>query len=54
MADDRASRARRRQALQQERDALRGRVKQVDEVLVRARALAPATTAHQQDGRSRQ
>jgi hypothetical protein len=42
MADDRASRTRRRQALQQERDALRGRVKQVDEVLARARALAPA------------
>jgi hypothetical protein len=42
MAADKASRARRRQALQQERDALRGRVRQVDEVLVRARALAPA------------
>jgi Dynamin family len=42
MADDRASRARRRQALQQEREALRARVRQVDEVLVRARALAPA------------
>jgi hypothetical protein len=45
MADDRASRTRRRQALQQEREALRGRVKQVDEVLVRARALAPAQAA---------
>jgi hypothetical protein len=45
MADDRASRARRRQALQQEREALRGRVKQVDEVLVRARVLAPAQAA---------
>jgi Dynamin family len=45
MADDRASRARRRQALQQEREALRGRVRQVDEVLVRARALAPAQAA---------
>jgi hypothetical protein len=42
MAADKASRARRRQVLQQERDTLRARVKQVDEVLVRARALAPA------------
>jgi Dynamin family len=42
VAADKASRARRRQALQRERDALRGQVRQVDEVLVRARALAPA------------
>jgi hypothetical protein len=41
MAEDKASRARRRSALQAERDALRARVKQVDEVLVRARVLAP-------------
>jgi hypothetical protein len=41
MADDKASRTRRRSALQADRDALRARVKQVDEVLVRARALAP-------------
>ncbi len=41
LADDKASRVRRRQALQQEREALRGRIRQVDEVLVRARTLAP-------------
>ena len=45
MADDKASRARRRAALQQEREALRARVKQLDEVLVRARQLLPATAA---------
>jgi hypothetical protein len=45
MAADKASRARRRQALQREREALRERVKQVDEVLARARALAPAAVA---------
>ncbi|HET8657464.1 MAG TPA: dynamin family protein [Micromonosporaceae bacterium] len=43
MADDKASRARRRAALQQEREALRARIKQLDEVLVRARQLMPAT-----------
>jgi hypothetical protein len=41
LADDKAERTRRRAALQSERDALRARVKQVDEVLARARALAP-------------
>ncbi|HEU4422351.1 MAG TPA: dynamin family protein [Pilimelia sp.] len=43
MAEDKASRAKRKAALQQERDGLRARVKQVDEVLIRTRALAPAT-----------
>lgn len=41
MADDKASRARRRQTLLHERETLRSRVKQVDEVLARARGLAP-------------
>jgi uncharacterized membrane-anchored protein YhcB (DUF1043 family) len=44
MAEDKASRARRRSALQQERDTWRARIKQVDEVLIRSRALAPAAT----------
>lgn len=42
MAEDKAGRAKRKAALQVERDALRARVKQVDEVLIRARSLAPA------------
>lgn len=42
LAQDKAGRLRRRAALQQERDGVRARVKQVDEVLSRARALAPA------------
>jgi hypothetical protein len=50
MAEDKASRARRKSALQAEREALRVRVKQVDEVLVRARALAPAATTDGQEG----
>ncbi|HET8684258.1 MAG TPA: dynamin family protein, partial [Micromonosporaceae bacterium] len=48
MADDKASRARRRAALQQEREALRARIKQLDEVLVRARQLVPAPAADDQ------
>lgn len=43
MAEDKATRARRKAALQAERETLRARVKQVDEVLARARALSPAT-----------
>jgi hypothetical protein len=42
LAEDKASRARRKATLQSERDGLRARVKQVDEVLARARSLAPA------------
>jgi hypothetical protein len=42
MAEDKASRAKRRAALTAERDGLRARVKQVDEVLVKIRQLAPA------------
>ncbi|MEO3931092.1 dynamin family protein [Micromonosporaceae bacterium B7E4] len=41
-AEDSAVRARRRAATQAERETVRARVKQVDEVLVRARVLAPA------------
>lgn len=40
-ARDRAQRAERRTALQSERDQARARIKQVDEVLLRARALIP-------------
>ncbi|HZN72513.1 MAG TPA: dynamin family protein [Micromonosporaceae bacterium] len=47
MADDKASRAKKKAALQQERETLRTRVKQLDEVLVRARQLAPATPERQ-------
>jgi hypothetical protein len=49
LADDKAERARRRAALQTEREALRARVKQVDEVLVRARALAPPPPTDEQE-----
>lgn len=43
LAQDNATRARRRAAVQGDRDALRARVKLIDEVLVRARALMPTT-----------
>jgi hypothetical protein len=46
LAEDKAERARRKALLAQEREALRARVKQIDEVLVRVRALLPAATAH--------
>ncbi|GAB2945269.1 dynamin family protein [Micromonospora polyrhachis] len=42
MAEDKVDRTRRKAEVQAERDALRSRLKQVDEVLVRARALTPA------------
>ncbi|HEY0697572.1 MAG TPA: dynamin family protein [Micromonospora sp.] len=42
LAEDRASRGKRKAALQAEREGLRARMKQVDEVLVRARVLNPA------------
>jgi hypothetical protein len=42
LAEDKAERAKRKAALNQEREALRARIKQVDEVLVRVRQLAPA------------
>jgi hypothetical protein len=42
MADDKASRAKRKATLVQEREALRARIKQIDEILVRVRQLQPA------------
>ena len=45
LARDKAERTRRRAALQTQRDAIRARVKQVDEVLARARPLSPAAPA---------
>ena len=45
MADNKAERTRKRNALAQEREALRARIKQLDEVLVRVRALLPAAPA---------
>jgi uncharacterized membrane-anchored protein YhcB (DUF1043 family) len=45
MADDKAERTRKRNALAQEREALRARIKQLDEVLVRVRALLPSAPA---------
>ncbi|MBT8224066.1 MAG: dynamin family protein [Dactylosporangium sp.] len=48
MAEDKAVRVKRRGALAGERDALRARIKQVDEVLVRVRQLAPASADGQE------
>jgi uncharacterized membrane-anchored protein YhcB (DUF1043 family) len=45
LADDKAERAKRKAALAQEREALRAKIKQIDEVLVRVRALLPAAPA---------
>ena len=45
MAEDKAERARRKAELTQERDGLRARIKQLDEVLVRVRQLLPAAPA---------
>jgi hypothetical protein len=42
MADDKASRAKRKATLVQEREALRARIKGIDEILVRVRQLQPA------------
>ncbi|GLH99152.1 dynamin family protein [Phytohabitans aurantiacus] len=42
LAEDKAERGRRKAALQAEREGLRGRLKQLDEVLSRARSLLPA------------
>jgi len=41
-AEDAAGRARRRAAAQHDLDAVRARLRQVDDVLIRARALTPA------------
>jgi uncharacterized membrane-anchored protein YhcB (DUF1043 family) len=45
LAQDKAVRSRRKSTLAQEREALRARIKQIDEVLVRVRQLAPAAPA---------
>jgi hypothetical protein len=49
LAEDKAERAKRKAALNQEREALRARIKQVDEVLVRVRQLAPAGMPEEQE-----
>lgn len=48
MAEDKSTRARRRTVLQAERETLRARIKQVDEVLSRTRMLSPVPAT---DGR---
>jgi Dynamin family len=48
MAEDKAERAKRKAALTQEREGLRARIKQLDEVLVRVRPLLPAAAADSQ------
>jgi hypothetical protein len=45
MADDRAQRTRRKNALQGDRDQLRARVKQIDDVLAKVRGALKAPTA---------
>jgi hypothetical protein len=45
MAEDKAERTRRKNSLAQEREAVRARTRQLDEVLVRVRALLPAAPA---------
>ena len=50
MAEDKAERAKKKATLAQEREALRARIKQVDEVLVRVRQLLPAGPADAQQG----
>jgi hypothetical protein len=49
LAEDKAERSKRKAALNQEREALRARIKQVDEVLVRVRQLAPAGMPEEQE-----
>jgi hypothetical protein len=49
LAQDKATRARARVAVQADRDALRARLKQVDEVLARARVLTPAPADDEQE-----
>jgi hypothetical protein len=50
-AEDAAGRATRRSQAQQDRDAARAKIRQVDDVLVRARALTPTPAG---DGQERQ
>jgi hypothetical protein len=49
LAEDKAERSKRKAALNTEREGLRARIKQVDEVLVRVRALAPNAPADAAD-----
>jgi hypothetical protein len=49
LAEDKAERGKRKAALNTEREGLRSRIKQVDEVLVRVRALAPNAPADAAD-----
>jgi hypothetical protein len=48
MAEDKAERSKRKAALASEREGLRARIKQLDEVLVRVRQLLPAAPAESQ------
>ena len=48
LAEDKAERSKRKANLAQEREAIRGRIRQVDEVLVRVRQLLPAAPADDQ------
>jgi hypothetical protein len=48
LAEDKAERGKRKASLAQEREALRARIKQIDEVLVRVRQLSPAGPADTQ------
>jgi hypothetical protein len=48
MAEDKAERSKRKAALAQEREGLRARIKQLDEVLVRVRQLLPSAPAESQ------
>jgi hypothetical protein len=43
MADDKAERTKRKNTLAQEREGMRARIKQLDEILIRVRTLLPAT-----------
>jgi hypothetical protein len=52
LAEDKAERAKRKAALNTEREGLRARIKQVDEVLVRVRALAPSAPADALDAQA--
>jgi hypothetical protein len=49
LAEDKAERGKRKATLAQEREAIRARIKQIDEVLVRVRQLAPAAPADTQE-----
>ncbi len=50
MAEDKAERAKRKAALNSDREGLRTRIKQVDEVLVRVRQIAPTAPGEPESG----